>query len=116
VLSTGEKRLVELARVLSGSFDMLLLDEPSSGLHGVEVDRFGDTLVRVVEERGIGIVLVEHDMGLVRRICDQVFVMDFGRLIFSGTTEEMLASEAVRSAYLGAEVDDAVVAGPVADG
>jgi ABC-type branched-subunit amino acid transport system ATPase component/branched-subunit amino acid ABC-type transport system permease component len=115
VLSTGEKRLVELARVLAGSFDMLLLDEPSSGLHGVEVDRFGDTLLRVVEERGIGIVLVEHDMGLVRRICDQVYVLDFGRLIFSGTTQDMLASDAVRTAYLGGEADDQVSVGGVND-
>jgi ABC-type branched-subunit amino acid transport system ATPase component len=105
VLSTGEKRLVELARVLTGSFDMLLLDEPSSGLHGAEVDRFGETLRQVVAERGVGIVLVEHDMGLVRQVCDDVYVMDFGKLIFAGPTAEMLSSEAVRAAYLGSEAD-----------
>jgi ABC-type branched-subunit amino acid transport system ATPase component len=105
VLSTGEKRLVELARVLTGSFDMLLLDEPSSGLHGAEVDRFGETLRLVVAERGVGIVLVEHDMGLVRQVCDDVYVMDFGKLIFAGPTAEMLSSEAVRAAYLGSEAD-----------
>lgn len=103
LLSTGEKRLVELARVLTGSFDLLLLDEPSSGLHGAEADRFGDVLLQVVAERGVGIVLVEHDIGLVRRVCDLVYVMDFGRLIFSGPTSDMIDSPAVRAAYLGSE-------------
>jgi ABC-type branched-subunit amino acid transport system ATPase component len=114
VLSTGEKRLVELARVLTGSFDLLLLDEPSSGLHGAEVDRFGEVLVQVVAERGVGIVLVEHDMGLVRHVCDQVYVMDFGRLIFAGTVDEMLDSDAVRSAYLGSDAPHAVLRTDVA--
>lgn len=104
-LSTGHKRLVEVARALAGSFNMLLLDEPSSGLHGTEVDRFGDMLLQVVEERGLGIVLVEHDIGLVRRVCDKVYMMDFGRLAFVGTTDEMLRSDAVRSAYLGADTE-----------
>jgi ABC-type branched-subunit amino acid transport system ATPase component len=101
LLSTGERRLVELARVLVGSFDLLLLDEASSGLHGVEVDKFAEVIREVVERRGVGIVLVDHDMGLVRQVCDRVYVMDFGQLIFSGSTAEMLMSEEVRSAYLG---------------
>lgn len=116
LLSTGEKRLVELARVLSGSFKILLLDEPSSGLHGGEVDRFGETLQRIVEERGVGIVLVEHDMSLVRRICDRVYVLDYGKLIFEGTAEEMLASDDVRAAYLGSHLPSESAKAPAVDG
>ena len=102
-LSTGQRRLVELARVLTGAFDVVLLDEPSSGLDQSETEHFGEILQRVVAERGIGILLVEHDMSLVRRICERVYVLDFGRVLFEGTSQEMVESEIVREAYLGAE-------------
>jgi ABC-type branched-subunit amino acid transport system ATPase component len=102
-LSTGQRRLVELARVLAGPFEMLLLDEPSSGLDKAETDRFGDVLQRVVRDRGIGILLVEHDMGLVMHICEYIYVMDFGQRIFDGTPAAVASSEIVRSAYLGSE-------------
>jgi ABC-type branched-subunit amino acid transport system ATPase component/branched-subunit amino acid ABC-type transport system permease component len=101
LLPIGQRRLVELARALAGPFDLLLLDEPSSGLDGRETEQFGRVLQTVVHERGTGILLVEHDMTLVREICDRVYVLDFGELIFEGTTEEMQASERVRAAYLG---------------
>jgi ABC-type branched-subunit amino acid transport system ATPase component/branched-subunit amino acid ABC-type transport system permease component len=101
LLTIGQRRLVELARALAGHFDMLLLDEPSSGLDAHETQRFAEVLRSVVDQRGCGILLVEHDMTLVREICDHVYVLDFGQLIFEGTPEEMLASTAVRAAYLG---------------
>jgi ABC-type branched-subunit amino acid transport system ATPase component len=102
-LSTGQRRLVELARVLAGRFSMLLLDEPSSGLDAEETKAFGDVLEAVVAERGCGILLVEHDMSLVMRICHWVHVLDFGRLIFEGTTDATRSSDEVRAAYLGSE-------------
>jgi ABC-type branched-subunit amino acid transport system ATPase component/branched-subunit amino acid ABC-type transport system permease component len=102
-LSTGQRRLVELARCLAGEFDVLLLDEPSSGLDGGETERFGEILTRVVAERGVGILLVEHDMALVMNICDYVHVLDFGTMIFAGTPADVSASDEVRAAYLGAE-------------
>jgi ABC-type branched-subunit amino acid transport system ATPase component/branched-subunit amino acid ABC-type transport system permease component len=102
-LSTGQRRLVELARCLAGEFDVLLLDEPSSGLDGMETERFGEVLTRVVAERGAGILLVEHDMALVMNVCDYVHVLDFGTKIFEGTTAEVSSSDEVRLAYLGAE-------------
>ena len=102
-LSTGQRRLVELARCLAGQFDVLLLDEPSSGLDGVETERFGEILTRVAAERGVGILLVEHDMALVMNICDYVHVLDFGTKIFEGTTADVSASDEVRAAYLGTE-------------
>jgi ABC-type branched-subunit amino acid transport system ATPase component/branched-subunit amino acid ABC-type transport system permease component len=102
-LSTGQRRLVELARCLAGRFDMLLLDEPSSGLDGAETARFGEILTEVVTERSVGILLVEHDMDLVMGVCDYVHVLDFGTKIFEGTTAEVGSSDVVRSAYLGTE-------------
>ena len=108
LLSTGQKRLVELARVLAGGFDVILLDEPSSGLDATESREFGGILERVVAERGVSVLLVEHDMGLVTRICRHVYVLDFGSLIFDGTSQQMTENETVRTAYLGersAELD-----------
>jgi ABC-type branched-subunit amino acid transport system ATPase component/branched-subunit amino acid ABC-type transport system permease component len=100
-LSSGQRRLVELARCLAGPFDVLLLDEPSSGLDRDETLRFGEILSQVAAERERGILLVEHDMSLVMGICDHVYVLDFGKQIFDGTPAEVAASELVRSAYLG---------------
>ena len=102
-LSTGQRRLAELARCLAGEFDVLLLDEPSSGLDRAETERFGAVLTRVVAERGVGILLVEHDMALVMNICDYVHVLDFGTKIFEGTTADVTSSDTVRAAYLGTE-------------
>ncbi len=102
-LSTGQRRLTELARCLAGEFDVLLLDEPSSGLDRAETQRFGAVLARVVAERGVGILLVEHDMALVMNVCDYVHVLDFGTKIFEGTTADVSSSDTVRAAYLGTE-------------
>jgi ABC-type branched-subunit amino acid transport system ATPase component len=102
-LSTGQRRLVELARAYAGDYRLLLLDEPSSGLDPAESEHFGDILRRIVDERGLGILLVEHDMGLVMRVCEYLFVLDFGCLIFQGTPAETRSSPIVRAAYLGAE-------------
>jgi ABC-type branched-subunit amino acid transport system ATPase component len=101
-LSTGQRRLVELARVVAGGFSLLLLDEPSSGLDLNETDEFGRVLGQLVAQRGVGILLVEHDMRLVMSVCAWLHVIDFGRPIFQGTPEETQASAAVQAAYLGA--------------
>ncbi len=108
-LSTGQRRLVELARCLAGPYRILLLDEPSSGLDQRESERFGAILERVVAERGVGILLVEHDMSLVMRVCSYLHVLDFGSHIFDGPPESVMASPVVRAAYLG-QVDEALVA------
>jgi ABC-type branched-subunit amino acid transport system ATPase component/branched-subunit amino acid ABC-type transport system permease component len=102
-LSTGQRRRVELARCLAGPFDILLLDEPSSGLDRNETLAFDAVLRSVVEERGCGILLVEHDMSLVMSICTEIYVLDFGRLIFKGERDEVAASSEVQKAYLGTE-------------
>ena len=66
---------------------MILLDEPSSGLDHAETERFGEVLQRVVAERRTGLLLVEHDMALVMEVCEYIYVMDFGRVIFAGIAE-----------------------------
>jgi ABC-type branched-subunit amino acid transport system ATPase component/branched-subunit amino acid ABC-type transport system permease component len=101
ILSTGQRRLAELARCLAGSYGVILLDEPSSGLDRTETQRFGAVLQRITAERGVAILLVEHDMSLVSQVCQYVYVIDFGKPIFEGTVTEMGASLAVRQAYLG---------------
>lgn len=100
-LSTGQRRLLELARCLAGPFDMLLLDEPSSGLDPTETEAFGTTLRTAVEQRGCGILLVEHDMALVMDICHDIYVLDFGRMLFHGSPQEVRNSVIVQEAYLG---------------
>ena len=103
VLTSGQRRLVELARVLAAGTSMLLLDEPSSGLDEEETAALGALLSRVVKERGIGVLLVEHDMGLVMEICEHIYVLNYGQLIFEGSPAQTRASELVREAYLGIE-------------
>lgn len=106
-LSTGQKRLVELAMTVVGSYSILLLDEPSSGLDSRETDMFGRILQDVVSQTGAGILLVEHDMSLVASVCEYLYVLDFGRPLLDGPTADVLASEAVALAYLGSEALDA---------
>jgi ABC-type branched-subunit amino acid transport system ATPase component len=114
-LTSGERRLVELARALAGVFDVILLDEPSSGLDQAETERFGSVLQHVVSARGTGLLLVEHDMALVMDVCEYIYVMDFGRVIFAGTPDAVRESEIVQAAYLGSDdigIEAAVVGDP----
>jgi ABC-type branched-subunit amino acid transport system ATPase component len=105
-LSTGQRLLIELARVIAGKFRLLLLDEPSSGLDKSETVVFGQILRDLVAEQGVGILLVEHDMSLVLTICDYIYVLDFGEMIFEGTPADVLASSEVQAAYLGSTTDE----------
>jgi len=100
-LSTGQRRLVELARAIATPFTFLLLDEPSSGLDVSETKAFGEVLTNYVTETGHGILIVEHDMALVADICTRIYVLDFGKVIYEGTTAEALNSDTVKAAYLG---------------
>jgi ABC-type branched-subunit amino acid transport system ATPase component/branched-subunit amino acid ABC-type transport system permease component len=100
-LSTGQRRLTELARCLAGPFDLLMLDEPSSGLDRDETAGFAEVLRAVVRERGCGVLLVEHDISLVMGVCSYIHVLDFGRLVFAGTPAEVASSPVVQAAYLG---------------
>ena len=109
LLTTGQRRLVELARVLAGSFSLVMLDEPSAGLDSDETAEMGEILRQVVDRRGLGILIVEHDLSLVRQICERIYVLEFGQLIFEGTPDQMLASDMVRVAYLGEDLGTELV-------
>jgi branched-chain amino acid transport system ATP-binding protein len=99
-LPTGHARLVELGRALAARPSVLLLDEPASGLDDNETDTFGDLLVTLAGN-GLGILLVEHDVALVMRVCEHLSVLDFGQVIATGTPDEVRSNEAVLAAYLG---------------
>ena len=103
-LSTGNARLVELARSLASSPKILLLDEPASGLDEGETDRFAELLLELAGD-GMAILLVEHDVPLVMRLCDVVTVLNFGEVLAKGTPAEVQANEMVIEAYLGQGAD-----------
>ncbi|MDA8045343.1 MAG: ABC transporter ATP-binding protein [Actinomycetota bacterium] len=103
VLPTGQARLLELARALACEPKVLLLDEPFSGLDANESARVGDLLEQLAGE-GLAILLVEHDMEMVMRLCARIHVLSFGSVIASGSPDQIKADPGVQEAYLGAVV------------
>jgi branched-chain amino acid transport system ATP-binding protein len=99
-LSLGQRKLAGVARALAGRSTILLLDEPAAGLDTDESAALGERLRRIVDT-GTTVLLVDHDMGLVLGVCEQVHVLDFGLLIRSGTPDEVREDPEVIAAYLG---------------
>jgi ABC-type branched-subunit amino acid transport system ATPase component len=102
-LGARERRLVEMARAVVGKPRVVLLDEPAAGLPDEETEHMGTVIRRIPEHMGALVILVDHDMSLVSACCEVTAVLDFGRLIASGPTDEVLRDEAVMKAYLGTE-------------
>jgi ABC-type branched-subunit amino acid transport system ATPase component len=99
-LSLGRQKTLGVARSLALGPKVLLLDEPAAGLDMTESAAFGEHL-RHIAATGVGCLLVDHDMRLVLGVCDRVYVIDFGRLIATGPTDQVRTDPAVIAAYLG---------------
>jgi branched-chain amino acid transport system ATP-binding protein len=104
-LGARERRLVEVARAVVGKPRVVMLDEPAAGLPDEETEHMGRVIKAIPEHMGALVILVDHDMSLVSACCTVTSVLDFGKLIASGPTEQVLRDEKVMRAYLGTEDD-----------
>jgi branched-chain amino acid transport system ATP-binding protein len=104
-LPYGHRKLIDLGRALLMDIGFLLLDEPIAGLNDLEVARLGEILLGLRQEFGLGILIVEHNMPFVSRLCDRLVVLDLGRLIANGPPKEVLGDARVMASYLGEAAD-----------
>ena len=102
-LSTGMRRIVELACLLAADPVVLLLDEPSAGVAQRDAEALAPLLMRIRDETGAALVVIEHDMSLLRSMCDEMVALELGSVIARGTPAEVLADERVISGYLGTD-------------
>ncbi len=102
-LGAAQRRLVEVARAVVGKPRLVLLDEPAAGLPDEETALLGDVIRAIPGHMGALVILVDHDMSLVSHCCEVTAVLDFGKLLAAGPTEEVLRDERVIRAYLGTE-------------
>lgn len=101
-LSYGNQRLLEIARALAASPRLLILDEPAGGMNDQETQELIE-LIRGTRQRGISILLIEHDMNLVMKICDHLVVLEYGAVIARGAPDEIKKNPRVIEAYLGSD-------------
>ncbi|MFJ8262403.1 ABC transporter ATP-binding protein [Rummeliibacillus sp. NPDC094406] len=104
-LAYGQQRRLEIARALASDPKLLLLDEPAAGMNEKETDSLFD-LIKKVQARGITVLIIEHDMPLIMKICDRITVLNFGKKLAEGTPIEIQNNDAVIEAYLGKEEED----------
>jgi branched-chain amino acid transport system ATP-binding protein len=105
-LAYGEQRRLEIARALGTGPGVLLLDEPAAGTNPVEKRELA-TLIRQINDDGIGVLLIEHDMKLVMSVADRIVVLNFGKRIAEGTPAQIQRDPAVVAAYLGTSEEEA---------
>lgn len=102
-LPYGDQRRLEIARALATRPSLLLLDEPTAGMNPIETRELGDQIIRLRDEEGLSILVIEHDMSLIHQVCDEVYVLNFGQILAHGTPDEIRRNPAVIEAYLGKE-------------
>ncbi len=105
-LSYGEQRRLEIARALATGPKLLLLDEPAAGMNSAEKELLAEEIIKL-DRSGLSILIIEHDMRFIMRLCKQITVLNFGRVIAQGTPEEIRGNSVVIEAYLGN--DDAAI-------
>ncbi len=106
-LPYGEQRHLEIVRALATEPALLLLDEPAAGMNPAETAQLTELIQYIRQEFQLTILLIEHDMSLVMKICERIYVLDYGQIIANGTPEEIRSNKRVIEAYLGEEVDNA---------
>ncbi len=102
-LSYGEQRHLEIARALATNPSLLLLDEPAAGMNPAETAQLTELIEWIRGEFNLTILLIEHDMSLVMKICERIYVLDYGTVIANGTPDEIKSNKRVIEAYLGEE-------------
>ncbi len=106
-LPYGEQRHLEIVRALATDPVLLLLDEPAAGMNPAETAQLTDLIQSIRKQFNLTILLIEHDMSLVMKICERIYVLDYGQIIANGTPAEIKTNKRVIEAYLGEEVDNA---------
>ncbi|NLM74617.1 MAG: ABC transporter ATP-binding protein [Clostridiaceae bacterium] len=106
-LPYGEQRHLEIARALATDPVLLLLDEPAAGMNPAETSQLTELISWIRKEFKLTILLIEHDMSLVMKICERIYVLDYGMVIAEGTPDEIKNNKRVIEAYLGEDVNDA---------
>lgn len=106
-LPYGEQRHLEIARALATNPTLLLLDEPAAGMNPAETAKLMEIIAFIRKKFDLTILLIEHDMSLVMKICERIYVLDYGMIIAEGTPQEIQGNKRVIEAYLGEEVNDA---------
>lgn len=100
-LSYGNSRKVEIARALATNPKMLLLDEPAAGMNPKETEELCELILKMKKDFNLSVLLIEHDMPFVNKLCSEVLVLDYGKKLFSGTPQEAINDKQVIAAYLG---------------
>ncbi|MEU7816727.1 branched-chain amino acid ABC transporter permease/ATP-binding protein [Pseudonocardia sp. NPDC049154] len=111
-LPYGRRRLVAIARAVAAEPSVLLLDEPAAGLDEVESRELGDLIIRLAREWGMAVLLIEHDVSMVMRLCDRIYALEFGKCIASGTAAEIRTDERVVASYLGSTDEETPAPAP----
>ncbi|HEV7886992.1 MAG TPA: ATP-binding cassette domain-containing protein [Acidimicrobiales bacterium] len=104
-LSTGSRRIVDLAMAIAHDPSVLILDEPSSGIAQRETEALGPLLLRIKQETGCAMLIIEHDMPLITSVSDEIIALELGRVVTQGTPDVVLTDPRVISAYLGGDLD-----------